>query len=159
MRRIEKAILLNVLDTNWREHLQMLDHLRSVIWLRGHGQRDPVNEFKTEAFGLFEGLLDGLRRDVTRMLMHVQVRAPEQAVPERREVPMTETHVNPSTGENEMARQNPRARLSAGIGTMGGAARAQGVDPNNPETWGRVPRNSPCPCGSGKKFKHCHGSI
>ncbi|WP_375204163.1 preprotein translocase subunit SecA [Hyphococcus sp.] len=159
MRRIEKAILLNVLDTNWREHLQMLDHLRSVIWLRGHGQRDPVNEFKTEAFALFEGLLDGLRRDVTRMLMHVQVRAPEQSVPERREVPMTETHVNPSTGENEMAAQDPRSRLSAGIGTMKGAARTQGVDPNNPETWGRVPRNGPCPCGSGKKYKHCHGSI
>ncbi|WP_428408316.1 preprotein translocase subunit SecA [Hyphococcus sp.] len=160
MRRIEKAILLNVLDTNWREHLQMLDHLRSVIWLRGHGQRDPVNEFKTEAFGLFEALLDGLRRDVTRMLMHVQVRAPEQAVPERRNIPMTETHVNPSTGENEMAApRNPRDRLSAGIGTIKGAVRAQGVDPNDPETWGRVPRNGPCPCGSGKKYKHCHGSI
>lgn len=72
---------------------------------------------------------------------------------------MTETHVNPSTGENEMAPQNPRARLSSGVNTMKGAARVQGVDPNNPETWGRVPRNSPCPCGSGKKFKHCHGSI
>ena len=162
MRRIEKAILLNVLDTNWREHLQMLDHLRSVIWLRGHGQRDPVNEFKTEAFALFQGLLDGLRRDVTRMLMHVQVRAPEQAVPQRRPVPMTETHVNPSTGENEMAdarAAGPRSRLSAGIGTMRGISNVQTVDRNNPETWGRVPRNGPCPCGSGKKFKHCHGSI
>ncbi|WP_411817414.1 preprotein translocase subunit SecA [Hyphococcus sp. DH-69] len=159
MRRIEKAILLNVLDTNWREHLQTLDHLRSVIWMRGHGQRDPVNEFKTESFALFAGLLDGLRRDVTRMLMNIQVRAPEEAVPERKEIPMTETHMNPSTGENEMARQAPRSRLSAGIGTIKGMASASGVDPNNPETWGRVPRNAPCPCGSGKKFKHCHGSI
>ena len=160
MRRIEKAILLNVLDTNWREHLQMLDHLRSVIWLRGHGQRDPVNEFKTEAFALFQSLLDGLRRDVTRMLMHVQVRAPEQAVPQRPPVPMTETHVNPSTGENEMAsRPEPRSRLSAGIGTLRGLSGAQTVDPNNPDTWGRVPRNGPCPCGSGKKYKHCHGAI
>jgi len=164
MRRIEKAILLNVLDTNWREHLQMLDHLRSVIWLRGHGQRDPVNEFKTEAFALFQSLLDGLRRDVTRMLMHVQVRAPEQAVPDRRPVAMTETHVNPSTGENEMTAQQPpetrrSSRLSAGIGTLRGMSGAQGVDPNNQETWGRVPRNGPCPCGSGKKYKHCHGSI
>ncbi|MEZ5892869.1 MAG: preprotein translocase subunit SecA [Parvularculaceae bacterium] len=160
MRRIEKAILLNVLDTNWREHLQMLDHLRSVIWLRGHGQRDPVNEFKTEAFALFQGLLDGLRRDVTRMLMHVQVRAPEQAVPQHRPVPMTETHVNPMTGENEMApAPQARARLSAGIGTIKGRFDATAVDPNNPDTWGRVPRNGPCPCGSGKKFKHCHGAI
>ncbi|WDI30491.1 preprotein translocase subunit SecA [Hyphococcus flavus] len=159
MRRIEKAILLNVLDTNWREHLQTLDHLRSVIWMRGHGQRDPVNEFKTESFTLFEGLLDGLRRDVTRMLMNVQVRQPEEAMPQRRDIPMTETHVNPSTGENEAARSNPRSRLSAGIGTIKGRAGASAVDPNNPDTWGRVPRNAPCPCGSGNKFKHCHGSI
>ncbi len=159
MRRIEKAILLNVLDTNWREHLQMLDHLRSVIWLRSHGQRDPVNEFKTESFGLFQELLDGLRRDVTRLTMQVQVRAPEQAMPQRREIPMTETHVNPVTGENERATELPRSRLSAGIGTMKGLARTQEVDPNNPDTWGRVPRNGPCPCGSGKKYKHCHGSI
>ena len=157
MRRVEKAFLLNVLDTNWREHLQMLDHLRSVIWLRSHGQRDPVNEFKTEAFGLFEGLLDGLRRDVTRMLMHVQVRAPEEAVPQQRQVPMTETHMNPSTGENEMAPL--RERASAGATTMSARARTAAVDPTNPETWGRVPRNAPCPCGSGKKFKHCHGAV
>ena len=157
MRRVEKAFLLNVLDTNWREHLQMLDHLRSVIWLRSHGQRDPVNEFKTEAFALFEGLLDGLRRDVTRMLMHVQVRAPEEAMPQQRQVPMTETHMNPSTGENEMA--TLRDRASAGATTMSARARTAAVDPTNPETWGRVPRNAPCPCGSGKKFKHCHGAV
>lgn len=157
MRRVEKAFLLNVLDTNWREHLQMLDHLRSVIWLRSHGQRDPVNEFKTEAFALFEGLLDGLRRDVTRMLMHVQVRAPEDAMPQQRPIEMTETHANPLTGENEMA--SPRERQSAGVGTMSARARTAQVDPTNPETWGRVPRNAPCPCGSGKKFKHCHGAV
>ena len=161
MRRLEKAILLNVLDTNWREHLQMLDHLRSVIWLRGHGQRDPVNEFKTEAFALFEGLLDGLRKDVVRMLMHIQVRQPEEAIPEPRDIPMTETHVDASTGENEMATvgANPRDRASAGIATLRARAVSAQVDPNDPSTWGRVPRNAPCPCGSGKKFKHCHGAI
>ncbi|MBT8471416.1 MAG: preprotein translocase subunit SecA [Marinicaulis sp.] len=160
MRRLEKAILLNVLDSNWREHLQMLDHLRSVIWLRGHGQRDPVNEFKTESFALFSGLLDGLRRDVTRMLMHVQVRRPEDAEPQRREIPMTETHVNPSTGENEMTPPAGRRVLpSAGASSLSARARAQEIDPNNPETWGRVARNAPCPCGSGKKYKHCHGSV
>ncbi len=157
MRRVEKAFLLNVLDTNWREHLQMLDHLRSVIWLRSHGQRDPVNEFKTEAFALFEGLLDGLRRDVTRMLMHVQVRAPEDAVPQSRPIPTTETHVDASTGENEMA--DLRERASAGVTTMSARARTAKVDPQDPATWGRVPRNAPCPCGSGKKFKHCHGAV
>ncbi len=160
MRRVEKAILLNVLDANWREHLQTLDHLRSVIWLRSHGQRDPVNEFKTEAFSLFESLLDSLRRDVTRMLMHVQVRRAEEAMPERRNIPMTESHVNPMTGENEMAPPpGLRDRASAGVMTLAARARANEVDPNNPETWGRVSRNAPCPCGSGKKFKACHGSI
>ena len=163
MRRVEKAVLLNVLDTNWREHLQMLDHLRSVIWLRGHGQRDPVNEFKTEAFALFESLLDSLRRDVTRILMHAKIRQPEDAIPERRDIPMTETHVNPSTGENEADGQQRlnelRSRKSSGITTLSARTRAAQVDPNDPNTWGRVPRNAPCPCGSGKKFKHCHGTI
>ncbi len=163
MRRIEKAFLLHVLDTNWREHLQQLDHLRSVVWMRGHGQRDPINEFKTEAFALFGTLLDGLRREVTRMLMHVQVRAPEQAVPQRRPVPMTESHIDPVTGENEMAdalADGPMQRRgSAGVATMFARARAATVDPGNPETWGRVARNAPCPCGSGQKFKHCHGAI
>ncbi|MEM8935911.1 MAG: preprotein translocase subunit SecA [Pseudomonadota bacterium] len=181
MRRVEKAILLNVLDTNWREHLQQLDHLRSVIWLRGHGQRDPVNEFKTESFALFESLLNDLRRDVTRMLSNIQVRAPEEAAPPPRDIKMTETHMDPSTGVNEMAAQGgafnggfgeaprpegdvatmtrPPRGSSAGVSTLRARAAAPTIDPTNPETWGRVPRNAPCPCGSGKKYKHCHGAV
>jgi len=166
MRRIEKSILLHVLDTNWREHLQMLDHLRSVVWMRGHAQRDPVNEFKTEAFALFESLIDGLRRDVTRMLMRIQVQRPEDAAP-RPNAPrrMVESHLNPQTGENEVALAEAAAQqraprgASAGIGTMSAFARAQGVDVTKPETWGSVPRNAPCPCGSGLKYKACHGKI
>ncbi|HNR77915.1 MAG TPA: SEC-C metal-binding domain-containing protein, partial [Parvularculaceae bacterium] len=166
MRRIEKSILLHVLDANWREHLQMLDHLRSVVWMRGHAQRDPINEFKTEAFALFESLLDGLRRDVTRMLMRIQVQRPEDAAP-RPQAPrrMVESHVNPQTGENEVAlaeaaaQQRSKRGASAGIGTMTGYARAQGVDVTKPDTWGTVPRNAPCPCGSGLKYKACHGKI
>ncbi|MEM6414040.1 MAG: preprotein translocase subunit SecA [Pseudomonadota bacterium] len=163
MRRIEKAILLHVIDTNWREHLQQLDHLRSVVWMRSHAQRDPINEFKTEAFALFEGLLDGLRRDVIRMLMNVQVRAPEEAVPERRDVPMTATHIDPLTGENGIGQEpnNKKARssISAGVTTMASANRRKEIDAQNPETWSRTPRNAPCPCGSSKKFKHCHGAM
>ncbi|MCA8889970.1 MAG: SEC-C domain-containing protein, partial [Parvularculaceae bacterium] len=165
MRRIEKSILLHVLDTNWREHLQMLDHLRSVVWMRGHAQRDPVNEFKTEAFALFEALIDGLRRDVTRMLMHVQVQRPEESAPAPRSPSrMVESHIDPQTGENEMAAaggptQRLRRGASAGIGTMSGYTRAKGVNVEDPSTWGRVPRNAPCPCGSGQKYKHCHGAI
>ncbi len=167
MRRIEKSILLHVLDTNWREHLQMLDHLRSVVWMRGHAQRDPINEFKTEAFALFETLLDGLRRDVTRMLMRIQAQRAEDAAPRPRPPQrMVESHVDPRTGENEVvlaeeaaARERLRRGASAGVGTMSGFARAQGVDVSKPETWGAVPRNAPCPCGSGQKYKACHGKI
>ncbi len=180
MRRVEKMILLHVLDTNWREHLQQLDHLRSVVWMRGHAQRDPVNEFKTEAFALFESLLDDLRRDVVRTIMNVQVRQEAPVAPEPRDIPMTETHLDPLTGENEMAHAGgapladarPSAAptgkraaapikkgSSAGLNTMSAKARAQGVDLNDPSTWTSVPRNAPCPCGSGKKYKHCHGAM
>ncbi len=164
MRRVEKAFLLHVLDTNWREHLQQLDHLRSVIGLRGYGQRDPINEFKTEAFGLFSALLEGLRRDVTKMLMHVQVapQAPPQPPP-RRAIPMQETHLDPITGENEMEFAEAGAGSSrfgsAGVATMLARKRAKQVDVKDPATWGKVARNAPCPCGSGQKFKHCHGAI
>ena len=166
MRKVEKAFLLHVLDTNWREHLQQLDHLRSVIGLRGYGQRDPINEFKTEAYALFETLIDGLRRDVVRMLMHVQVApaAPSQplapGLAPKRAIPMTETHVDPVTGENEMEMADAGARSrfgSAGLATLSAKKRATHVDAGDPATWGAVPRNAPCPCGSGKKYKQCHG--
>lgn len=161
MRGAEKAILLHVLDTNWREHLQQLDHLQSVVWMRGHGQRDPVNEFKTEAFALFESLLDSLRRDVTKTLMHIEFRKPEDMIPEQRDIPMTEVHADPHTGENELdqERRKPPSVGSAGHGTLRARRSAQELDANDPSTWGRVSRNSPCPCGSGQKYKHCHGSI
>jgi len=161
MRGAEKAILLHVLDTNWREHLQQLDQLQSVVGLRGYGQRDPVNEFKTEAFALFESLLDSLRRDVTKTLMHIEFRKPEDMIPERREIPMTETHANPLTGENDMEqpRRKPPSLGSAGHGTLKARRSSEEVDPNDPTSWGRVARNAPCPCGSGQKYKHCHGSI
>ncbi|MDZ7629162.1 MAG: preprotein translocase subunit SecA [Parvularculaceae bacterium] len=165
MRRIEKSVLLHVLDTNWREHLQMLDHLRSVVWMRGHAQRDPINEFKTEAFALFEALLDGLRRDVTRTLMRLQVNRVEEAPRPQAPQRVIESHVNPQTGENEVAlaaaaaQERLKRGASAGLATMSGFSRAQGVDLAKPETWGSVPRNAPCPCGSGQKFKACHGKI
>ncbi len=161
MRQAEKAVLLHVLDNNWREHLQQLDHLQSVVGLRGYGQRDPINEFKTEAFALFESLLDTLRRDVIKLLMHAQIQNPETIVPERKDIPMTETHANPVTGENEMEprKNNPVTLGSAGHGTLRARRSAAQLDPKNPETWGRVSRNAPCPCGSGNKYKHCHGTI
>ena len=147
MRYVEKTILLQTLDHLWREHLVMLDHLRQVIGLRGYGQRDPLQEYKAEAFNLFEALISNMREAVTAQLMRVEIVPPEQ----QPELPPMEAHkLDPNTGEDEMAYAN--AALAA-PGVVPAAQR----DPNNPETWGKVGRNEDCPCGSGKKFKHCHG--
>jgi len=157
MRGLEKAILLHVLDANWREHLQQLDHLQSVVWLRGHGQRDPVNEFKTEAFSLFESLLNDLREGVIRNVAHIDSSQLERAMPKPRDIPMTESHADPDEGERAIGR--PGKGVSAGAGTLRARKSAASIDPNDPSTWGRVSRNAPCPCGSGKKYKTCHGSL
>ncbi len=166
MHRIEKQILLQVLDMRWREHLQMIDQLRSVIHLRSYGQRDPLNEFKSEAFNLFHNLLEELRATVTRSLMHVRVQQapPEQAqqrpapaqMPQQRPAPAQmpapqppkarETHLDPDTGVNEMDPSD--------------TSRPPGPELQQAEDdWSNTPRNSPCPCGSGKKYKHCHGAL
>ena len=149
MRYVEKTILLQTLDHLWREHLVMLDHLRQVIGLRGYGQRDPLQEYKAEAFNLFEALISNMREAVTAQLMRVEIVPPEQ----QPELPPMEAHkLNPNTGEDEMAFANV-ALAPPGATVVPAAQR----DPNNPETWGKVGRNEDCPCGSGKKFKHCHG--
>jgi preprotein translocase subunit SecA len=156
MRRIEKQVLLQSIDNHWREHLQALDHLRSVIHLRGYAQRDPLNEFKTEAFSLFERLLSEMRADVTRILMNLRVQV--EAMPRPQPPPkMIETHVDPLTGHNDAAPPPPDPRMTRAAATAG--AHVQRRDPATPATWGRVSRNEPCPCGSGRKFKHCHGRV
>ncbi|MBU2041498.1 MAG: preprotein translocase subunit SecA [Alphaproteobacteria bacterium] len=152
-RGLEKQFLLQMIDMQWREHLVHLDHLRGVIGLRGYGQRDPLNEYKTEAFNLFETLLYELRHNVTRWLMTVEFRfeaPPAMDLPEFKEI-----HLNPGTGENEMA--NPLAQLPEGA--LEGDDRARLPVDVLPVGWERTPRNSNCPCGSGRKFKHCHGSL
>jgi preprotein translocase subunit SecA len=151
-RYVEKAILLQTLDHDWREHIINLDHLRQYVSLRGYGQRDPLNEYKQEAFDLFQALLTKLRTDVVRQLMHIQINIGQQPPPlEQTALPtMQEHHINPLTGEDEAA-------------AFGAAQFAREsnmpVDPNDPRTWGKVQRNAPCPCGSGRKFKHCHGAL
>jgi preprotein translocase subunit SecA len=152
IRYVEKSILLQTLDQLWREHLLMLEHLRQVIGLRGYGQRDPLNEYKAEAFNLFEAMIAHLREAVTAQLMRVEIVStpPEQSQP----LPYMEAHkIDPQTGEDEVA---PRlAPAMAGNGNGFGAVR----DPNDPSSWGKVGRNENCPCGSGKKYKHCHGKY
>lgn len=150
-RGLEKQFMLQMIDMQWREHLVHLDHLRGVIGLRGYGQRDPLNEYKTEAFSLFESLLYDLRHNVTRWLMTVEFRF--QAPPELPE--FQEIHLNPGTGENEMA--NPSAQNPEG--TLIGDDRSKLPIEALPPGWEMTGRNSPCPCGSGRKFKHCHGAL
>ena len=152
MRRIEKSILLQAIDINWREHLQNLDAMRAMIGLRSYAQRNPLNEFKTEAFSLFERMMDNLRGEVTRQLMLIRFeRAP---APPQAPRDIQASHIDATTGRNEM--DGPDREPVAPRPTSPGPA---AVDPNRPETWGRVARNQLCPCGSGKKYKHCHGAI
>jgi len=147
MRYVEKAILLQTLDHHWREHIVDLDHLRQYVGLRGYGQRDPLNEYKGDAFELFQGLLAKLRSEVVRQLMHVQITTGPQPPLEQTPLPaMHASHIDPITGENEVEQ--------AGLWPD-----ELPVDPNNPKTWTRVQRNAPCPCGSGRKYKHCHGAL
>jgi preprotein translocase subunit SecA len=160
MRQVEKAVLLQTLDHLWREHLVMLDHLRQVIGFRGYAQRDPLNEYKTESFELFQSMLARLREAVTNQIMRVElVQRPPPLAPEGDIERIEATHVDPLTGENEMAAEPAwEPQRNGGRAAAAGFAATQ-VDPKNPATWGKVQRNAPCPCGSGKKYKHCHGRL
>ena len=163
MRMVEKSLLLQILDQLWKEHLLSLDHLRQGIGLRAYGQRDPLNEYKREAFTLFEAMLERLRERVTQVLAHVELRldpALDQALqPPARE--MHETREDPAFAEAEAeAASRP---VGGGVAADAAPVRSRqgsaSLDPRDPATWGRVARNAPCPCGSGKKYKHCHGRM
>jgi preprotein translocase subunit SecA len=157
MRQIERTVLLQTLDHLWREHLIMLEHLRNVVGLRGYAQRDPLNEYKAEAYNLFESMSQNLREAVTAQLMRIEV--VEQAPELPSSLPYMEAHhFDPSSGEDELAFAAP-ALAPALIGTGNGAAGAEERNPADPASWGKVGRNETCPCGSGKKYKHCHGRF
>ncbi|MTJ83582.1 MAG: preprotein translocase subunit SecA [Telmatospirillum sp.] len=157
MRMVEKSLRLQVLDQSWKDHLLTLDHLRQGIGLRAYGQRDPLNEYKREAFNLFEEMLSQLREKITSLLAHIELRVEagtEEALaaprPAGRYVESREDPNMPPAGDDEdMAAPRPQQQT----------VRVAAVDPNDPQTWGGTPRNAPCPCGSGKKFKHCHGAV
>ena len=174
-RQIEKMVLLQTLDHLWREHLVTLEHLRQVIGFRAYGQRDPLNEYKSEAFVLFDSMLGRLRENVTGQLMHVELAPPEEqpALQPVELPPMEAHHVDATTGLDEFGTElamadaalqgararrfmppEPEKRAPIQLRKSDGA-----VDPNDAATWGRVSRNAPCPCGSGKKYKHCHGTM
>ncbi|TPE52242.1 preprotein translocase subunit SecA [Amaricoccus solimangrovi] len=172
MRAIEKQVLLQTIDQNWREHLVTLEHLRSVVGFRGYAQRDPLNEYKSEAFQLFEGLLNRLRVEVSRMLAHVQVMteaeqramiAEMQARAQAAQATQIETPVPEPGSAEEAPRREPALAMVGGAeaAAPGTATQgfAEGIDPGDEATWTRSGRNDPCPCGSGKKYKHCHGRF
>ena len=145
-----------MIDMQWREHLMHLDHLRNVIGLRGYGQRDPLNEYKTEAFTLFEKLLADLRQSVTRWLMTVEFRFEEPPPPVAPAVGLVEVHMDPTTGQNERELALASAAATGGVPLEQRQALPASALPGQ---WERTSRNAPCPCGSGKKFKHCHGAL
>ncbi|MBR9973137.1 preprotein translocase subunit SecA [Magnetospirillum sulfuroxidans] len=154
MRMVEKSLLLQILDQAWKEHLLQLDHLRQGIGLRAYGQRDPLNEYKREAFNLFEQMLNDLRERVTSVLAHVELRVG----PSEAEV---QESLTPRPPQMQESRQDPAFSAEAeqaGI-SMGNTVRNRAANPNDPSTWGATPRNAACPCGSGKKYKHCHGAL
>ena len=167
VRQIEKMVLLQTLDHLWREHLIVMEHLRSVIGFRSYGQRDPLNEYKSESFQLFETMLVNMREAVTGQLMNIQ------RMPDEREnlfepvelPPMQAHHVDPFTGQDELAMADaalaagtrPDARAPDRRAPLNTRRAATSLNPKDPATWGKVARNAPCPCGSGKKYKHCHG--
>ena len=141
-RMAEKSILLQVIDQQWKEHLLALDHLRQGINLRAYAQRDPLNEYKREAFNLFDEMLESVRHTITGALSNLEIQLDNEDMSNQQ---------NPA--EDYQAREvtkGPKRLLNTS---------SQGIDPDDPSTWGKVPRNAPCPCGSGRKYKHCHGKL
>ena len=141
-RMAEKSILLQVIDQQWKEHLLALDHLRQGINLRAYAQRDPLNEYKREAFNLFDEMLESVRHTITGALSNLEIQLDNEEMSSQQ-----------NSTEDYQAREvskGPKRLLNT---------TSQGIDPDDPSTWGKVPRNAPCPCGSGRKYKHCHGKL
>ncbi|MEM8774321.1 MAG: preprotein translocase subunit SecA [Pseudomonadota bacterium] len=147
MRVIEKQLLLQTIDTKWREHLLRLEHLRSVVGFRGYAQRDPLNEYKNESFQLFENMLESLRHDVTQKLAQVRPITEEEQQALLRDLQAQQAAMVDAPPPDEDVEEKPTGQP------------AEGFVENDPSTWGKPGRNEPCPCGSGKKFKHCHGRL
>ncbi|QPC85643.1 preprotein translocase subunit SecA [Mesorhizobium sp. NBSH29] len=154
MAYVERSVVLQTLDHLWREHIVNLDHLRSVVGFRGYAQRDPLNEYKSESFELFQALLGNLRQNVTSQLMRVELvrEAAEAPPPEAPE--MHGHHIDGSTGEDDFGDAELLVRHEAAK-----VVAPEDRDPNDLDSWGKVGRNEACPCGSGKKYKHCHGAF
>ena len=150
MRYIEKSLLLQMFDTVWKEHLLALDHLRQGIGLRAYGQRDPLNEYKSEAFMLFNAMLDDMRERVVSTLSRVELSAEPPPIPQSLPAGLVENFAAPAMAGADQFGGNETWQMATAPADMA-------FDANDPATWGGTQRNAPCPCGSGKKYKHCHG--
>lgn len=152
-RQVEKSVLLERLDFYWKEHLATLDALRQVVFLRAYAQKTPINEYKQEAFGLFEKMLETIREEVTRILSVSELQFTQPSDFQLPELPeFLTSHIDPFTGENDAIPATPGAATM--LGNLGGGMAAGGEDPY--AAMG-LSRNAACPCGSGRKYKHCHG--
>ncbi|MCK9552458.1 SEC-C metal-binding domain-containing protein, partial [Aquamicrobium sp.] len=154
MNYVERSIMLQTLDHLWREHIVNLDHLRSVIGFRGYAQRDPLQEYKAEAFELFQAMLGNLRQAVTAQLMRVELVRQAADAPPPQAPEAHGQHIDATTGEDDFGDSAVLLRADASA-----VIAPEDRDPADPATWGKVSRNEPCPCGSGKKYKHCHGTF
>ena len=149
IKNLEKTIVLQSIDQNWKDHLGQLENLRQIVGLRGYGQRDPLSEYKSESFSLFEELLDNFREDVTRILFHIRMASNEG---------LSKINRDNTINQKALKEQNPGNTNDSKVNkTVTIRKNNQQIDPNDPSTWGKVGRNDLCPCGSGKKYKHCHG--
>ena len=157
MRTIEKQVLLQTIDSNWRDHLLKLEHLRSVVGFRGYAQRDPLNEYKNESFQLFEHLLDSLRETVTKQLAHIRPLSEEEQQQMLAQMAAQQVQM-PKQAQPDQATTGNGADTDA-IGATEADEAVAGFVEDDPTTWGNPGRNGKCPCGSGKKFKHCHGRM
>jgi preprotein translocase subunit SecA len=154
MRMAEKNLLLQILDQYWKDHLLRLDHLRQGIGLRAFGQKNPLNEYKREAFDMFQDMLGRLREGVTQLLSHIEIQVNEPVPEPQSPTDMQTEHAMAGQfGDAQPVDAEALARMPARN------AAAAKIDPNDPGTWGKVSRNTACPCGSGKKYKHCHGKL
>jgi preprotein translocase subunit SecA len=164
IRHAEKSLLLHIVDHTWKEHLLQLDHLRQGINLRAYGQRDPLNEYRREAFDLFEEMLVRVRESVTSTLAQVEFQM--ESVPDdllfQRRTDVRETREDPALAGGPGAAPELAYEAEGDLLTKApvrNRAPMAAIDPQDPASWGKVPRNAPCPCGSGRKYKHCHGQI
>ncbi|MEL6529151.1 MAG: SEC-C metal-binding domain-containing protein, partial [Pseudomonadota bacterium] len=163
-RMVEKDVLLRQLDFHWKEHLATLDALRQVIWMRGIAQKQPINEYKQEAFGLFETMLDTLREEVTKILFKAELRIAQPETEALPDLPDFLTgHIDPLTGLDNSDDGDGSAERPELFGSLAGSLNAEagsgGAITENPYAHLNVGRNELCPCGSGKKYKHCHGAV